>query len=344
MSRWMRAVLLEGSGRPVVRDVAKPTLQAGELLVAMQACGLCGSDLEKIQGEYTAAPPVIGHEAVGTVAAVGAGLSEFSEGDRVFPHHHVPCYACATCRRGSETMCADYRRYHLDPGGFAEFFRVPAWIVDHGGVLHLPPSVSFDEGAFIEPLACCLRALDRFGVQEGDAVLVAGGGPMGLLTLRLLRHRGAHPILVSEVSPFRLQFAKKGGADAVVNPLEADLPTAVGELTGGAGVDLAVVASGSPRALHQALESVRAGGRVGLLGIPPTGTALQGVETLVTQEISLLSSNAATEAETKQALELIAEGAVEVDSLVTDRVPLDAFPKALELARAAESMKILIQP
>ncbi len=340
----MRAVVLTALGDPSVEDIPVPSIERGELLVEMKACGLCGSDLEKIQGEYTAAPPVLGHEAVGVIAEVGRGLEGFETGDRIFPHHHVPCNECEYCRTGSETMCPSYRKWHLDPGGFSEFFRVPRWNVDHGGVLALPDSMSFEEGSFIEPLACCIRALDRLGVPEGSSALVAGAGPMGLLILQLLPQWGAGRVMVSEVSPHRLEFASLVGAEAAVNPTEEDVVERVRGLTEGRGADLAVVASGSPKALIQAIRSVRSGGRIGIVGIPEESASLEGVSQLVTREISLISSNAATEKETKRALELIGQGRVDVKSMITHKIPLDDFARAVELARRAESIKVLLVP
>lgn len=327
-----------------MEEVPRPSAGAGELLVEMKACGLCGSDLEKMEGEYTAAPPVLGHEAVGVVVDVGAEAAGFEVGQRVFPHHHVPCYDCHYCRRGSETMCAQYRRWHLDPGGFAEFFRVPRWNVERGGVLPLPDSLSFDEGTFIEPLACCIRALDRLGVREEDLALVAGAGPMGLLLQQLLPAWGASRVVVSEMSPTRLEVAGRLGAYALLNPREDDVVKEALRLTEGRGVDLAVVATGSPRALEQALAAVRRGGKVALVGIPEVGAPLDDVSRLVTREVSLISSNAATEKETRHALELLRKGRVDVASLVTHRVPLESFSRAVELARTAEAVKVLVTP
>lgn len=339
----VRSALLESRGQVVVKEVPIPVLQGGDLLVDMKACGVCGSDLEKIRGGYTAAPPVLGHEAVGVVREVGEGVDRIREGDRVFPHHHVPCYACAYCRAGSETMCADYRRYHLEPGGFSETFRVPAWNLENGGVLPLPPSLSFEEGTFIEPLACCIRALDRFRVPKGGVVLVSGAGPMGLLALQLLPFYGADSVLVSEVSPYRSRRAKRLGA-LTVNPREEDLGKVVRQESEGRGVDLAVVASSNPQALLQALDSTRDGGIVGLLGIPEVGAALPEVSRLLTRELSLISSNAATERETRRAVEMLAEGAIEVASLVTHRVGLSEIAEGLALAEKAEALKVIVTP
>ncbi len=344
MNEEVKTVLLEGPGEVRVREVPSPSVGPGDLLVEMKACGLCGSDLEKIQGEYTAAPPTLGHEAVGVLVDVGPGVEGLELGERVFPHHHVPCYECEYCLRGSETMCPEYRRWHLEPGGFSEFFRVPAWNVSHGGVLKIPDDLSFEEGAFIEPLACCIRALDRFGAIEEMDVLVAGAGPMGLLTLQILPRYGARQVMVSEVSPHRLEFAGKAGADAVVNPLEEDLASRVGRMTGGRGADLVVVASGNPRALRQAMQAVRAGGRIGLIGILEASATLAGASDLVTREISLLSSNAATESETRRALAMISEGVVDVRSLVSHSFPLADFQKAVDVSWKAESLKVIIVP
>src|SRR3989454_5613718 len=156
----------------------------------MRACGLGGSALEKIGGTYAAAPPVIGHEAVGVVREVGEEVEGIRKGARVFPHHHVSCGVCATCKGGSPTMCPHYRATNLEPGGFAESFRVPRWNVAHGGVLKLPPSVDFERASFIEPLACAIRAVDRVPARPRSA-LILGAGPPGRPGVQLPPPRGA---------------------------------------------------------------------------------------------------------------------------------------------------------
>lgn len=339
----VRSALLDASGRLAVKDVPVPTLHGGDLLVEMKVCGICGSDLEKIRGGYTAAPPILGHEAVGVVREAGKGVRDIQEGDRVFPHHHVPCYGCGYCMAGSETMCPDYRKWHLEPGGFSEAFRVPPWNVEHGGVLPLPRSLSFEEGAFVEPLACTIRALDRFRVPKGSTILVSGAGPMGLLTIQLLPSYGAERILVSEVSAYRLRHAERLGA-STVNPREEELREAVLGETEGRGADLAIVATSNPEALLQAIESTRDGGTVGLLGIPEAGATLPDVSRLLTQELSLISSNAATERETQRSLRMLAEGTIEVAPLVTHRVGLDEIAKGFALAESAEALKVVVTP
>ena len=338
----MKAALLRPNGSVAVEDVRAPEAGPGEIVVEMRACGLCGSDLEKIRGLYTAAAPVIGHEAVGIVASVGPGVAKIEEGDRVFAHHHVPCGACALCRRGSPTMCPHYRATNLEPGGFAESFRVPRWNVERGGVLALPRDMTFDAGTFIEPFACVIRALDRCPVDPKNA-LVVGAGPIGLLSIQLLRLRGAKRVFASEMSPLRSEKARRLGASPVWNPKSEDVAAATRAETDGLGADLVVVATGHPPAIVQALRAVRAGGTVGLIGVPEAGTRLDfDPSAFVTREITMIPSNAATEIETRKALSLIAQKKIDVASLVTHRFPVSRFPEAVQVAQRAECVKAII--
>jgi L-iditol 2-dehydrogenase len=340
----VKAALLQGTGRVRVEDVPVPEAGPGEVVVGMRACGLCGSDLEKIRGSYTAAPPVIGHEAVGVVTDVGDGVEGLRKGARVFPHHHVPCGRCGTCRGGSPTMCPKYRATNLEPGGFAESFRVPRWNVARGGVVKLPPALDFERASFIEPLACAIRALDRARTKPRSA-LVLGAGPMGLLSLQLLRLRGADPVHASEGSAVRAEAALRLGAGKVWDPTSEDIVTALAKETGGAGVDLAVVATGNVRGIADAVRGVRAGGTVVLLGVPEAGARLDvDPSEFLTREVSVIPSNAATETETRKALELIHRRKVDVASLVTHRFPLASFPEAVRVAERAECVKAILTP
>ncbi len=340
----MKAAVLRKSGGVRVEDVPAPSAGPGEIVVAMQACGLCGSDLEKIRGAYTAAPPVIGHEAVGVVKAVGEAVAGLHEGDRVFPHHHVNCGECAWCRSGSPTMCPHYRRWNLEPGGFAERFRVPRWNVERGGVLQLPRELGFEPASFIEPLACAIRAVER-AFNEAGSALVIGAGPMGLLTIQLLRLRGVEQVAASEPSPRRLEVARRLGADPAWDPRFEDVPARMRASTDDRGADLVVIATGYPAAIAEGLQSVRAGGTVSLLGVPEAGGGLDfDPSEFVTRELSVIPSNAATEKETHAAMELIAQGKVDVASLVTHRFHLADFPEAVRVAERTECVKAIMTP
>jgi len=340
----IKTIELVRMGQTIMKVRNAPPLQEGDIMVAMRSCGLCGSDLEKIKGEYVAVGSILGHEATGVVVEV-KGDSEFSVGDRVFPHHHVPCYTCRLCKNGSETMCPYYRRFQLDPGGFSDYFRVDSWIVRHGGVLRLPSSMTFDEGSFIEPLGCCIRSVRRLGVSPGSSVLVVGAGPMGLLEIQLLRQLGCSQVFASEISQARLKRAEELGADLVFDPSHDDVAAEVHKCTNGEGVDFALVASGNPRALSQALNSVRRGGKVGLIGVMRKGSSLDyDVSRFVTEEVSIVSSNGATEEDTRSAMDLIHSGKIAVASLVTHHFSLERFDEAVKVAEDASAIKCIITP
>lgn len=344
MVEKIRAIELDGRGRTILRVKAAPELREGDIMVEMKSCGLCGSDLEKIRGGYVAAGNVLGHEACGVVIGRKGDVT-FDEGDRVFPHHHVPCYACHFCKNGSETMCPHYRRIHLDPGGFADYFRVDSWILKHGGVLKLPDGMSFDEGSFIEPLGCCVRSVKRLGVSAGSSAVVVGAGPMGLLEIQLLRYVGCSQVFASEVSITRIKRAEEIGAELVFDAARDDVAAEIHKCTNGEGVDFALVASGNPKAISQALNSVRKGGKVGLVGVTSKGSSLDyDISRLVTEEISMISSNGATEDDTRSAMDLIHSRKIEVASLITHRFSLDEFDDAVKTAENASSIKCVITP
>ncbi len=343
----MKSVVLKspegtGAAAAAVMDLPLPVPGPGEILVEMMACGLCGTDVEKIRGHYTASMPVLGHEAAGVVAAVGRGTDDFHEGDRVFPHHHVPCYGCYFCRHGSETMCERYRTSNLVPGGFSEFFVVPEWNLSKGGVLKLPDSVGFEQASMIEPAACCIRALRRCPVAKDDTVLVVGAGPVGMMHSLILSAREER-VIVSDVSEWRLDFAERIGMKTLVNARKEDTAEAVRRETGGRGADLVVVATGDLKAIAQGLGSVRKGGTVLLFGVPAAGSSLDyDISKVYNSEVSVLTSYGAVEADTSEALRLIAGGGVDFSPLVTNRFPVSRFPEALEAATGGRAMKVLL--
>jgi len=340
----MKCVSLKPTGKVTVEESSPPVLKKGDILVEMKACGLCGTDLEKMRGRYLASQSVLGHEASGIVSEVGEGVEGFKVGDRVFPHHHVPCYQCHLCRHGSETMCPHYRASNLDPGGFSEYFRVPAWNVERGGVLKLPEHVTFEEASLIEPTACCIRALNRCNISGDETVLVIGAGPIGLTHLRLLSMRGAN-VIVSDLKATRLEFAERFVVSMIYDAAKTDVPLKIKEQTGGVGADLAVVASGSSGAIMQALNAVRKGGKVCLFGVPAKGSRLDyDFSDIFNSEISVITSNAATEAETKAALKLMEERRLNLTSIITHRFKLDDFESAVQTAQRGDCGKIIITP
>jgi L-iditol 2-dehydrogenase len=241
-------------------------------------------------------------------------------------------------------MCAQYRRTNLDPGGFAEYFRVPMSNLSAGGVLRLPRGLDFELGALIEPVACCIRGVDKTGAGKKDSVLVAGAGPVGMILALLLKWTGAE-VMVSDIIESRLRFAEEARLGKVVNAAKTDVIRQSKDLTGGRGPDLAVVASGSPKAIVQALGAVRKGGKVLLFGVPFKGSVLDyDISDGYNSELSILTSYGCTEKETRRALRLIASGEVDFAPLITHRFGLEDFDHAVEASLSGAAMKVLVTP
>ncbi|HTT14655.1 MAG TPA: alcohol dehydrogenase catalytic domain-containing protein [Thermoplasmata archaeon] len=340
----MKVARLDGQGGVALVDVPTPTPGRGEVTVALAACGVCGTDLEKLRGNYRSAG-VLGHEPVGRIAAVGDGVTGLVVGDRVFAHHHVPCYACEVCARGDLTFCPTYAQTNLDPGGFAETFRVPAEHVARGAVLRLADSVAWDTGALLEPAGCALTALRRIGLPPNASVFVLGLGPVGLLYARLARALGAVWVGGTEISPLRRAAAERGGIDVTVDPREPGAArTAVDRGTHGRGVDLAVVATGHPAVARDATTLVRRGGTVNLFGLPEAGSRLDAdLQDLYLRGVRLVPSYATTERDLAEVHRLVVAGRLALADLVSHRVPIDRVDEAFRLAaRPAEALKVVV--
>jgi L-iditol 2-dehydrogenase len=326
-----------------VEDVPVPAIGPGEILVQVKACGLCGSDLMEW---YVAdkAPTVLGHEPAGVVTEVGEGVGEFEVGDRVFVHHHVPCFTCHHCLRGYYTLCETFRATHLDPGGFAEVIRVPELNVQRD-VLRLPPDVSFAQATLIEPVATCIRGIARAGIQVGDTVVVIGAGGTGLIHIQLARMRGAGMVLATDFAPFRLEMARQLGADHAIDA-HGDALGALQQLNGGRRADVVIVTAGSIQAMDQGM-ALAGGGATVLLFAPssPEATLAVSPHRLLFSEITVTSTYSCSPQETRQALKLIEGGRIKVEELITHRFGLAGVGEAIRLAaQAGESLKIVITP
>ncbi len=342
----MKAVILDDSknNSVVIKDIPTPTIGDGDILVKMHACGLCGSDIEKVYGRYGVVSKRLGHEPAGEVVAVGSRVKDIRVGDRVFVHHHVPCYSCYYCNHGDYTMCEHYQKSNIEPCGLAELFLVPEWNVKRGGVIVLPEHVSYDEAAMIEPLACCIKAFKKAGVKANESVAVLGVGPAGIMHVMLAKHLNAEPIIAIDINDFRLNFARSLGASMVLNAKSDDINANVKAITEGRGVDTAIVATGSINALQSALSIVRRGGRVLLFGVPPKGSSMQvDLNHLFNNEIKIIPSLAASDYDTKEAFELIASKSIDIVRIITHRFDLDHAVEAIECAhRADNAMKVIV--
>ncbi len=338
----MLACLLKSTGKVTLEDVPVPKAGHGEVLVRFEAGGICGTDIEKIHGGYGPGG-ILGHEISGVVERVGEGVRDLVQGDRVVPHHHVPCYSCYLCQRGDYTMCDSFKKTNFDPCGFAERFRIPEFNVSRGAVTKIPDSVSFEEAALLEPTACCIRGLKTAAVQTGDSVLVVGLGPAGLTQLQLLHQMGAGPLFGSDIQESRLDAARKMGAQVVLDPSVEDVAEKVREETGG-GVDLGIVSTGNPKALSQTVPAVRKGGRILLFGAPPHGSTFPlDVSSFFAHQQSLITSYSCTEVEIQATLSLVTRKKIDLMPLITHRFRLKEAPKALDFASSpTEAVKTMI--
>jgi len=327
-----------------LEEIPTPQIGPGELLVRVEACGICGSDVMEWY-RRDRVPLVLGHEIGGQIAAVGDGVEHYQEGDRVSAAHHVPCNACHYCLSGHYTMCDTLRQTNFDPGGFAEYIRLPAINVDRG-VLLLPDEVSYEEATFVEPLACVLRGQRLAHIQPGHSVLIIGSGIAGLLHVQLARALGAGCVVATDIIDYRLEAAQQFGADAVIHAKE-DLPSRLRQVNQGRLADLVIVCTGATSAIAQALQSVERGGTV--LFFAPTNPGVTipiSINDLFWRnDITLTTTYAGSPADYAAALELIRARRVHTGEMITHRLGLAEAGLGFQLvADAQNSIKVIIEP
>jgi len=326
-----------------LQELPVPQIGAGELLIRTRASGICGSDLMEWY-RIKKAPLVLGHEITGEVVEVGVGIQHFKIDDRVFSSHHVPCGKCRYCVAGHQSVCELLRTTHFDPGGFAEYIRVPRINVELG-TLRIPDSMTFDEGSFIEPLACVVRAQRFADIGPGQTVLVIGSGISGLLHLQLARARGAARIIATDISEYRLNAAKRFGADGIINGAE-DVPARLREANDGRLADRVIVCTGAMPGIQQAIKSLDRGAT--LLFFAPTAAGIDVPIPLFDfwrDEIKVVTSYAGSGADLQESLRLISERKVRVGEMVTHRLPLAQTELGFELtASGQDSIKVIIDP
>ncbi len=319
-----------------------PEIGPGELLIQLNACGICASDVMEWYMRPRA-PLYPGHEPVGTVVRVGEGVEHFVPGERVFFHHHVPCMTCHFCQRGSFSQCATFRRTRLYPGGLAEYVRVPAPNMQFD-VLPLPADLSFEAATLIEPLACCIRGVQRANIQPGDRVLVLGAGSNGLMLAQLAQQRGAIRVMISDPIAYRRERALEAGIDRAFDPQAQPLLDQVLAANDGLKPDVVIVTPSHVSVMRQGVELVGPGGTVLLFAPPPPTEELTLTPNyLFFQEITLRTSYSAGPYETRQALALLQSGRIRPETIITHRIALQDAAEAFRLvARPGEALKVVI--
>lgn len=340
----MKALIYHSHDNIRLEQRPVPVISDHELLVRVHGCGLCGSDILKIVQQ--AAPPVIlGHELTGTIVARGRALTQFREGQRVVVAHHVPCGECHYCRHHNTSMCASFKASNIDPCGLAEYIRVPTEHVQQT-TLPLPETLGAEEGSFTEPLACCLRAVRRTPLLDGDSIVIVGLGSIGLLMLQAVRAWGercglALRVYGVDLLPARLQLARDLGADdAFMAPAhEQGLRALLLPLTGGRGADCVFITTAGERPFLQALASLRKGGIMQIFAAH-TGIVPVNIEYVYQQELSLLSTYSSSPEDLRIALDLLAQGKVRVERLISHRLPLERFHEGVQLMRERAALKV----
>jgi len=326
-----------------------PEVARGEMLVRVDACGVCGTDIKKIQRGLLAAPRIFGHEIAGTVARVGAGVVRFREGDRVALHHHIPCRDCFYCRTGAHAQCESYKRngttagYEPAGGGFAEYVKAMDWIVERGAI-PIPDGVPPEAAAFVEPVNTCLKAVRKARIAKGETVLVVGQGAIGLLLTQLCRWAGAD-VLASDTLPDRLEASRRLGAVAAF-PASPDVAREVRAATGGRGADCAFLAAFGQAPLQQAVDATRPGGRIMVFAATSPGeTASLDLGALCAAEKELLTSYSASVEVQDLAAQLVFGREIRVEELVTHRFPLEEAARAVDVASrpAPGVLKVILQ-
>ena len=340
----MRVAMYYNNSDVRLEEMPVPEIGPGELLLKVEASGLCGSDVMEWY-RIQRAPMVLGHEVSGEVVQVGAGVEQYKEGDRLVVTHHVPCNACHWCLSGRHTDCDTLHTTSFDPGGFAEYLRIPQINVNRG-VFPIPDHVGYDEASITEPLACVYRGQRRAILQPGQNVLVLGSGLAGLIHINLARALGAGRIIATDMVDYRLDAARKLGADVTFSAME-DVPARLREANNGRLADLVIVCTGALPALQQALESVERGGTVLFFAPTAPGVSLPVPinDVFFRNDVTLTTTYAGAPADLATAMDMIASGRVQVGEMISHRLGLAEAGLGFKLtADAGDSLKVIIQP
>jgi L-iditol 2-dehydrogenase len=326
-----------------IEEFPKPRISSEEILVKIIASGICGSDVMEWY-RIKKAPRVLGHEIAGEIAEIGKDVKGYTIGDRVFVSHHVACNECRYCRAGYHTVCDTLRSTNFDPGGFAEFIRVPEINVRNGTFI-LPDDVSFDEGTFVEPLGCVIRGQRFAEVKKSDVVLVIGSGISGLLHIKLARLRGVRKVIATDINDYRLNSAKKMGADVAIDAKD-DVPNTVKKLNSGRLADVVIVCTASLQAFEQAFDSVDKAGT--LLLFAPTAPDVKvplPLYEVYFKGVKIVFSYAAVTQDITEAIELLKSKKINVLDMITHRFGLTDIQKGFNLVTKADrSIKVIIEP
>src|ERR1700760_350551 len=346
----MQAAVYRGVNDVRVETVPVPAIGSGEVLIQVHSCGICGTDLKKIHTGSHSAPRIFGHETVGTIAAVGAGVRSFAVGDRVVVFHHIPCGNCYYCRKKTFAQCPVYKKvgctagFEPSGGGFAGYVRVMDWIVQRG-LIKIPDGIPFTQAIFVEPLNTCLKGVRSLNLAADETVLVIGQGPIGIMLASLARRSGAK-VLTSDLYPERHAVAATFGLDSPIDASRENVVKAVRAASEGRGADAVILAVGGNSLIRTAMDAARPGGRVLLFAQTQHGEAIIDPAAVCVDEKTLMGSYSASVDIQEESVNFVMNREMDLERLISHRFPLTDAPQALELAAHPQpsSMKIMIQP
>jgi L-iditol 2-dehydrogenase len=348
--REMQAAVYLGQGKIAVQSVSTPALGPGEILVRVEACGVCHTDLKKIEHGLLAPPRIYGHETAGVVAAVGEGVTKYTLGDRVVAFHHIPCGHCFYCERRLYAQCPTYKKVGITAGfepaggGFAQYIRVMDWIVDRG-VEKIPAGVSFDQACWVEPVNTCLKAVELLAPRAGDVVAVLGQGPIGLIFTMLLRLRGV-TVLATDGIEFRRDLSSEYGALAF-DPRDLSFETSVKTCSGGRGVDAVILATSVKGLVEQSIRISRPGAKILLFAQTSASERIEvsGADVCVGERMLLGSYSADVDLQAESA-RLVFSGQLPLEQLISDRVSLSEIQRGISIAQrpGERSLKVVVHP
>jgi len=351
MPSSMRAAVYRGVNDVRLEEVPVPAIGAGELLLRVHTCGICGTDLKKIATGSHSAPRIFGHETTGVIVATGEGVTEYNIGDRVMVFHHIPCGDCYYCKHKVFAQCPTYKKvgatagYEPSGGGFAEYVRVMDWIVSRGGVVRIPEGVSFEQASFIEPVNTCMKGIETLRLALGETVLVIGQGPIGIILSVLARRCGAR-VITSDLFPQRLTIARAFGLNENIDASTSDSVRSIKEITDGRGADAVILAVAGNGLIRPAMDATRPGGRVLLFAQTQHGEAIIDPASVCVDEKSLLGSYSASVDLQEESARFVLGREMDLERLISHRFPLAESIDALHLAAhpKPDSMKVIIQP
>jgi len=347
----MHAAVYTGSSTIAVKEIPTPAIGPGELLIQVESCGICHTDLKKIEYNLLPPPRIFGHETAGIIAATGPGVRNLSVGDGVIVFHHIPCGECFYCRHKLYAQCPVYKKvgvtagYEPAGGGFSQYVRVMDWIARRG-LEKIPDGVSFDRASFVEPINTCFKGVAQLALQPEDVVAILGQGPIGLMFTMLVRRSGA-TMVATDTMPYRRELAVKFGAAAALDPREPRLEDRIREMTSGRGADAVIIAASAPGIVEQAVRYSRPGARILLFAQTShqERIELSGADICVGERTIFGSYSASVDLQEESA-DLVFSGALPVQDLISHRFPLNQIQAGIDLALHPEpkSLKIIVQP